>query len=298
MITTDDIRIRFEYLEKLPIDGWIWEFLRRSKTFRSIVNAIKQHAARVELSLSDDKPNTRAGFRIEMPSRFSDRLTTLEHEFGFRPNMREEEELDPQQFTIIRIEDSPRVMAFPNLDLKYTEFCKIKPCIVGVVPVKHAVIGPAMVKEWKTGDSDIFHEQCTKLITTVLPPSSIEDTLYLGISRKAKSADIVKYIEKLLGEEPRSDTRETSREWKYYLIVYDLRTEKEQGKNDLSLYDLAELLSPIYLADRTKKKDDQRELESSDISRYNKKARNIIKGDFRKYLPRKLNDPLYSSLKI
>jgi len=299
MITTDDIRNRFEYLRELPLDGWIWEFIRRNKTVRDILDAIKQQASMVELSLSNDKLNKHVRFRIEMPLSFADRLTTLEDRFGLRPNLRKEEDLDPKQFTMLKIENSPKVMAFPDPDFKYTEFAKIKPFIVGLVPVKYAVIDPAMVEEWKgeKGSSGKFHEHCVKLITKVLPPSSMEDTLYVGISRKAKSDDIVKSIVKLLGEEPRMDTRETTREWNYYLIVYDLRTEKEQGKNDLSLYDLAKLLSPIYLADRTKQKDDQRALESTDISRYYRRARSFIKGDFRKYLPRKLNDPLYSSIK-
>lgn len=298
MITTDDIKNRFEYLNRLPLDGWVWEFIRRNRTFQGILSSIEQRAQKIELSLSDDRPNTPTGFRIEIPVRFADRLTTLEHEFGLRPNLRNKEHLDPLQFQIVGIENFTRVMAFPNPNLKYTDFTKIKPCIVGLVPAKHAVIDPAMIKEWKVGDSNLFQEQCTKLITTVLPPSSIEDTIYLGISRKAKSADIVKYIEKILGNKPRINTREAFREWKYYIIVYDLRTEKEQGENDLSLYDLAELLSPIYLADRTKKKNDQdeRELESSDISRYYRKARKIIKGDFRRYLPRKLNAPSYYSV--
>ena len=103
---------------RLIIEGWIWEFVRRNREFRTIYESIRDLSSTVQVSrLSNNNM-----FRIEMPPVLANKLTDMEDKFGLRPNIEMKSSLVPSQFTIIDIENSKRVMGFPNPGLNYKEF--------------------------------------------------------------------------------------------------------------------------------------------------------------------------------
>ncbi len=97
MIDKDYIKKTFGYLDNLRIEGWIWEFVRRNREFRTIYESIRDLSSTVQVSrLSNNNM-----FRIEMPLVLANKLTDMEDKFGLRPNIEMKSSLVPSQFTTI-----------------------------------------------------------------------------------------------------------------------------------------------------------------------------------------------------
>lgn len=290
MISEDHIRTNFDYLDSLPFEGWMWEFIRRNEEFLKLNEKIQKDFSQIELSLSDDNVIDKNKLRIKMPPGFSNTLTCLENHFGLRPNLQNEGDLDPDFFTIIRIEQSEIQMGIPNPSRKYTEFGQIKPFIIGILPISSHIIDHAMINEWKNGDLDKFQKYCVKMITKILPPTDIENTLYIGINLNAKKEDILYLFEDILDtNKPRVTSRRDKNVWKDYLMVYDLHNLKRKGIEKRLTYDMIEeLLTSTHGYNKN--------LNYNIVADYYRKANNLINSGFKKYLSRKINDPLYCPL--
>jgi hypothetical protein len=37
-----DLKLKYEYLHKLSLDGWLWEFIRRNREYKNIYSELKR----------------------------------------------------------------------------------------------------------------------------------------------------------------------------------------------------------------------------------------------------------------
>ena len=144
---------------------------------------------------------------------------------------------------------------------------------------------------------DAHPELCKFILNTWLSPGRLEDTIYIGISRKAKITEIEKYLlpelkRYLIPHAPkiRDD------KWKYYLIVYDLKRQH----NDITFEDVSILLMNTYPeitvtkitkdeeTDKTKKIKTKINTDKyfcpKNCSNFHKAALSLISGEYKQYL--------------
>jgi len=117
---------------------------------------------------------------------------------------------------------------------------------------------------------------------------SPENTIYVGISKKARIRDIKNYLLPILSKSWLNPDKPKIRtdKWKYYLIVYDLKEKYP----DVSYEDIANILSEAYPDIKIKKGKAIKKVEGSDFftikncENFYKSALALINGDYKKYL--------------
>ena len=250
----------YDYMNHLPFEGWIWEFIRRNADYRKLYSEFKK-------PLPERDPYYRK------------RLDHLLHDFGIEANRGYDGHLDSEQFLIkksinpllkikkktrtIKLKDGTRKksksriidgnvnLGIPNPDIKYKDFDnKHKPIILTREPQWGIVKAHNFNEHYLTKYKQLSYEQaledndlgiyCVHTITRTLTPlaTEIEDTLYLGISKKATLEDIKQEISKIYTKYIKPEFRKRKKEWPNYLMTYDLRKKKYTVKK------IAKLLYP------------------------------------------------------
>lgn len=222
----------YAYMDNMPLEGWIWEFIRRSPTYKTTFE-------KGDRKLIPDKLEPL--YRFSWTDNFKKYYKNiLENGVSYKVDytMKTNEKTPPIQKCIL-------LEGIPNPKYNYNDFPNsekpdIRTSSNPIICMSHKELQfileiglaalrasydecPAFKKVPESITNDLFNEKVDKLILNNLSPNMDEDnTLYVGITRTAKIKDIEKVlmpeIKKYL---KRSSLKERDDKWKYYLAAFD-----------------------------------------------------------------------------
>jgi hypothetical protein len=188
------IPAQYDYMDTLPLEGWMWEFIRRNGNYKILHEECK-------------KPETKYKEYLAKLGQLAD--------FALKPNYFSSN-LDKSLFFV------KFAIGIPNPKVSYNMFGDTKPDIIGFTSII-----PFKPQEEDLVDGS-FSERHSSYILNAISPSAVSDTLYIGIDTKAD----INFIKKELDEKilkrylmQQQNTRVRVDKWKYYLIAYDLRCD-------------------------------------------------------------------------
>lgn len=296
----------YDYMDDMPLKGWMWEFIRRSTEYRDV---IKVKDAEIFEKIAEDI------CEIEILSVITPKDKNKKHLIDYYSkyysNIRE-----GRDSCIIENDGSGNLkfmekifMGVPFPKYKYIDFPdNLKPLIKRMKNIitckpfeklKEEINGyidmsKAMSKVVPKSNPDDFYKMLIKLKTGgkdesfvilkfLSPTRNPEDTVYIGISRTAKIKDIEKEllpkIRKYLKSKP---TKTRDDKWKYYLIAYDLKKEYP----NLTYDEIADKLVEAYpfITIKNKKVDSPEYFTARNCENLYKSALELIEGSYKKYL--------------
>jgi hypothetical protein len=293
------IREEYEYMDNMPLEGWAWEFIRRSVRFRSAFQTITTVYSRYPSSQ----------FPEPWPEDFKkahDYIDSMiEVRWGALMSVH-----DPHWFpcsvgrfgkTACRF-----VHLYPDPNVRYCDFanyCNRKDGkryhfadripIRAAYPfkiVEHSTLEwnissnldrfKAGIKEEKRSSATDELDKMAELVRLFcLEPLKISEsgnTVCIAISKKARMEDIkTELLGALAAFLNKRKPRIRDQKWKLYLIVYDLKSKHEGA----SYEELADKLQEICPHDDPSKVWDGRTVEN-----HYKQALHLINGEYKKYL--------------
>lgn len=244
-------RADYDYMDDMPLEGWIWEIIRRSETYN-------REYEKLEKTVKSKKGIAEAlGIFQEEAEKMG---IDIPYRFHFEKNFKK---ANQDYFLNIELNELDATIAIPKPQCKYINLDE-RISIKGTSPV---IVIPheGLIKDSSEGvlDEDLLN---------YLAVSTPEDTIYVGISRSAKVEDIEKHLLPLLRKYLKSaKPRIRDDKWKYYLICYDLRN---QG---LSYKEIADILSNDY-------PDNENLFAERNIENYYSAALKLIQSDYKEYL--------------
>lgn len=228
----------YDYMDKMPFDGWVWEFIRRSASYNGVRN---QYTVKQLIETTRD----------------------------LRIYYNEPVKANIHQNTHFILSYQKRKIGIPKPDIKYCDFpSDMKPLIRGIFPIR--------VKTF----NELSDTQTSKqVLSKISPMELLEETLYIGIPIKAKLDNVRKYlpveIKKYLKPEK---SRIRDDKWKYYLIVYDLKTKYP----NITYNDITNVLQDAYPNALDKKKNPIT-FDEKNCKNYYEKAGKLINSDYQRY---------------
>lgn len=234
-IQSNPVYIQYAYMDKMPLEGWIWEFIRRSKSYRYEYEKVEE-AVRNSVEEIDKVIN-----------HFQEKVAQMNLNVHLHLND------EPNLNYFLKIKEG---MYIPKPQAKYVDISK-GIYIKGTSPLEVAsyeeytedeymkqrrrvsegchVFGEVIFDEYEV-------DPAIPLVFDLAVPTP-KDTIYVGISRKAKIADIEKHLFPILSDylEPRKPKIRDDK-WKYYLICYDLR----KPKSKFSDVEIVKILADAY----------------------------------------------------
>lgn len=256
-----EIRKKYEYMDKMPPEGWLWEVIRRSPAYRE----------KIEM-LAETKDNTAR-------KRIVDEIKVLGVNITF---------IDPQQWSheegdylIAPLRFEPRHAAV--IPLPHVAYEKLDPKLppVNLDPVNF-LSGTYIDEQMQIADK----EEAWNLLPSADPSGSwilgaltamnVADTLYFGVSRIAPKKKIMERIAALLDEHDvtRSYIRMRAEKWKRSIIVYDLYKAER-----LTFSTIAEVFDDVF-----PKEGDKAHAENTLQRDYSEAVKLIEKDGYRQYL--------------
>ena len=236
----EDIKTKYEYLDSIPLEGWLWEFIRRKGRYRETFTALKKELQDAELtstsvfySQQEEHLNLKATPSIE------EKLELLETEFGIKPHPRASPG-NSKGYFIKQIQGGNKFLALPDYHARY--------CGEDIFPFPTIKARPIAVTKFRDEAKNLTPDELNQYCHTLIEKISITDKskmLYLGIALNARKEDLwssfdfilTKYVE----EEP-PERYNKFKKWKLYLIYYDLYLPeyfimKEKQKEGFTVYD-------------------------------------------------------------
>jgi hypothetical protein len=266
---------RYDYMNRLPMKGWAWEFLRRNKQY---IEAFSRLEEKIKENVKNDdcgKILTEIG-RIANPYGLLIGRTSFKLGEADRGNLLTLE-LPPYQGdkAVLNKYFGNHESHIPKPDRRYCDFA----------------IPSLFMSRWEMRDYIIYKSFNSLLYTQTTveqsPDNKIsvtapyidrnEDFFYIAVSKCANMVDIK---EKMLNDIAKilkkNKPRVRQRKWKYYLIVYDL---KQESNDKMSFDEIAEILIKAYHGDEAKLF-----TETRNIINWYGKATSLINGNFLKHL--------------
>lgn len=218
----------YTYLDTgfLTLNGWFWEIIRRSDRYIAIINEVRRACDDVAESLKQSE-----GVRRLLGFKYLQEVTDL----GIDTTPVRIGSLDDEHyFTFPFVNES--YIGYPYYEFWWPAFGDSeKPVIKGVAPIRwntyenlkpFAEMDPFEDNRFVESDKRRKHTGA-KIILHGLTPVNEEDTIYCGISRKARKEDVLREIEKVLNQHRlRSKMKIRDDKWPWYLIVYDLHKKR------------------------------------------------------------------------
>lgn len=297
------VRDEYDYMDEMPLEGWMWEFIRRTKTYREVLDYIQGQKG------CDDIPSCVVALFKEC--RFPPGVDQIASETCFIHETELSKALNDNHYEITAQPRKENLLltfhrGLPKPSVRYCDFeDNQKPRVAGLVPVsymnysdleKHLSqmsheITEHLFSIYEEGKStndffpDTIQEAFFEYLKTVLKliaPTRTEDTIFIGISTKAKKTVVINEIHKTMDtyvEQVNEINRDSS--WKYYLIAYDLvYIEKYTLSKTSEIFQKAFTRIP-------RKKGGHRNVfyTEDDIKRLRNRARDYIEDDeYRKFL--------------
>lgn len=228
----------YDYFNHLPLEGWIWEFIRRNYQYRKLYSEFIKPVSKREPYYKKPLDHLLREFCME---------SNRDYEYRYP--------LDPEQFLIVRnnnpllkikkgkrIIDGNVTLGLPNPDIKYTDLKPYKPVILQ----RDIIATYKLSKDYNefNYENDNFLFDCADIIYSLIQPTGAQETLLLSIPTiSASKLKILKQIERIVKKEVRYKAKlpkkmEGFKRWKFYLMAYDL---KESG---YPIKDIAKILYP------------------------------------------------------
>jgi hypothetical protein len=234
----EDLKTKYEYLDQIPLEGWLWEFIRRKQHYKNIFSELIKELQNTELTASGVFFSSQESLiNLNASSSIKDNLERLESEFGIMPNPRANPEYS-RGYYIKPIGDYG-FLALPDPTTRY--------CQEDISPYPIIKARPLRVTEFREEALQLpptkLHQYCHTLIEKI----SVTDKsqmLYIGIalnSRKEVLKDSFDFLlDKYINEEP-PEVYTKFKKWKLYLIYYDLYLPQytlmcEKRKQGITVY--------------------------------------------------------------
>jgi hypothetical protein len=276
----------YDYMDKMPLEGWIWEIVRRGESYKHEYEKIEKAAEESKAKID------------KLLSSFQSGVSKMGIDFHLK--CAERRTFNPDYFLLIECEAS-LFIGIPKPQSKYiclnaeTQIKQIKPW--NIINLAEEAVGLTyrmfekshIAENWRavissTTESSMNDEKLPftrrEIITTMyllnhllygLAAPTPEDTVYVGISKGAKDEDIDKLIRTVKKYLKSNKPRVRDEKWKYYLICYDLR------KKGLAYKQIEDILIRSY----PKYENSFRERT---IQNHNANALKLIQGDYKKYI--------------
>lgn len=293
-----EIPDKYDYMDKLPMNGWAWEFLRRNKEYIEAFNKLEELVAgdvwndeckerlselqrlasntglligRISSPLNNEK--RKYYLTLKMPPYEGDKAT-LNKYFG----------------------SSHHISMVPRPENSYYDYFSeiiTKKKIQGDKLYELFLHSPLLFiyqipdyKIYKSFDV-LLNEKETLVLSANSDIPEIKpaidrgnDVFYVAVSKSANISYLKEFmladIANILSKQNQHKPKIRKREWKYYLIVYDLR---QKFNADITDGDICTILNEAYPEEE--KKDF---CASRNIENWNDIAKDLINGGYIKYL--------------
>ncbi|MBE0426373.1 MAG: hypothetical protein IBX72_06975 [Nitrospirae bacterium] len=274
----------YEYMDNLPLVGWMWEFIRRSEAYQSLYSKICHF-------ISIEREGQPVDYDTERKA-YSDFTAEIE-DIGLIPLKMPYKTQEHDDYTLLCEECQKKGISLPTnssplIRYGYFIYCfeRWHSCWFHGIP--DPALGYFRLRCSPTINGLSYlkcksYDDLKKIPDWVLPsplsvllflsPSDIpEDTIYVGIRKDAKISDIEKkFIPTIKDYLKPKKSRRRDEKWKYYLIVYDL------VKEEMSYSEISEILITVYPEYKSL-------FDLKNIENYYKNALVLIEGGYKKYL--------------
>jgi hypothetical protein len=206
----------YNYMDDLSLAGWMWEFIRRSKRYSKAFEAL------AEFHYSPNDAIIKANNKAQARKKYIDCIANF-HRTGV---MSEEDIKDANTYLTIAVESYSEeglcvhAMAFPKPGIRWCDFPdNSKPRIKGICPV-NIVSYEELLESYGYATLQIF-------LTDVSPLGTQPwNTIYIGISANADFSEVEHYLLPAIARRLKpTKNEEEFGNWKYCLIVYDLKLQ-------------------------------------------------------------------------
>ena len=175
----ENINTTYDYLDHIPVDGWMWEFIRRNFEYKSTYAELETLFPDTDISTTEtyfSSQDLPLGL-VSNPKFVSKKLELLEKKFGVKPNTRVGHISD--SYLVKEVKGTGYSIGIPNPEKRYCDIDP-KPVIRGSKPVATARFKEKAIQELRHGDMENFYKYCYKTINKISPSLDIQNTLYVG----------------------------------------------------------------------------------------------------------------------
>ncbi|MDQ7786769.1 MAG: hypothetical protein RDU01_04105 [Thermodesulfovibrionales bacterium] len=275
----------YDYMDSLPIEGWIWEFIRRNLKYREIYSDFRER--KVE----------KAGIHLK--------LKEVREEIAIRPVIAPCKKLNPQSFLRVKIPNFDNCAGLPNYDLNAHDFVRSARClppIIGLTPIilykpdKYERRG-IKIKGRRVPLSTrhyVSKEYCDEIINNILPPVDVRNTLYVGISEYANKEHVRRELESIVHNwVEQREVRLRDEAWRVSLFIYDLFEKLETKYTKRYMKFTAALVEAYPKFVITRYRDGRKRrfvvnsrnyFDESKCRRFYHNAKSLIEDDYKRFL--------------
>lgn len=280
-VEIDALHCDFLSYQKLDLEGWIWEFIRRNSGYQALYTKFIQLSSKCKsidfceytnyavlliegqgrkVFLPDNKRNVNFDTLFEIITGLGNYSLNFNQLF-------KSEKVHPLHFSLIRLEKN-LYFGLPNPDMPYRVFGLEKPIINGATPIKF--ITGEFIELGKMSDN--FDKGCSRILNETLLHKNLNDTLFVSISRGAGVEEVEQALKRILKNYivPKK-IRMRPKEWRYYLIVFDLK------KKNKSISEIINLLINAFPHNKNI-------FDEKNINNYYKNALVLIDGGYKEFL--------------
>lgn len=270
-------RSDYDYLDELTPSGWAWELIRRSSVYREAIHdtqkAIRLYNEKYRKRKDIESKRFGAVILGEVVLFLSD---LYEKTALYCPIVDKNIKLD----THIIHTDGALSIAIPKPEVRYCDFdTDFRPQFDDILPFKMAM---GISLHWPTEKGpkeSVLHD----LSPYTFSEEYLNDTIYIGVSRKADVQEVMDALRPRLSHYLNNDSRPGIPDtWKFHMIVFDL---KEQNKI-LTYDDIADIVRKAYPSSKDKK-GTRLTFSTRKVKSFYSKARDMIEsGEVNKLLQR------------
>ena len=243
----------YDYMDELSMNGWTWEFLRRSKGYREDFSKLEK---KVETGAWDDEDDNGPSKPEYMDTRIA--MLPLPIVKGDSGNYLKVNPPFKGSYAMQRRYDITTEYHIPRPSIRYIDLAPPP----FVLPKK---------KDY------VIYTSIESLMWQLNLERDDEDVFYIEVGKHAKITDLK---ENLLRDISKFLKKKTPRirqsKWKFYMIVYDL---KQKYGNGISYNQISDILIDAYGQQNPKYLDEMR-----NINHWYEYAESLINDGYKKYL--------------
>jgi hypothetical protein len=296
------LKSEYDYLKDIPLEGCLWEFIRRNKArkprntsivrrpihmgYVDIYNELKKQFPKTEIIVSKEhaifSPSEWVMNIHSTSETVNENLQILESKFGIKPIVLNEDDSDC--YLTKQVKESDDFIGIPNPNKKYWQM-KPPPTIKGANPV---AITTFRGQSLSTLKDDKLHQYCHTLIEKISVAGK-QNTLYVGIPLNARKDEVRQELEKIVTtkiSEASEDVNKKFGKWMFYLIYYDLFELMNSKAEEDSLRGRETFKKDIHknIADIVNDAYPNMHINIRDVDYGIYKASNLIRDGFKKFL--------------
>jgi len=257
-----DMRHAYDYMDNMPLDGWIWEFVRRNEEYKkSYSEALSEYIEWIKETGKSAGKNSR--IRWVMYRRFLDKINK-ENWSRIFPKL-----IPDPRLGYNNIHESAKPLI--SGPIKGGTYQELKQALEDIRESLATMIS-IQKEEWTI---EKMLERHQAYILEELLPSDQDDACFIAISRTARKDDLKSSVEKIISAYikkmlPRAPQFRKD-QWRHYLEIYDLHGQVERS-----------IIAEKYFPHLLNVRPDYR--RSKEVDKYYRKAKALINHGYKKYL--------------